>query len=190
MKTLASDISASLFYPVALKQRLQAQIDNACAFGVWHRFIRLRAFSCGRVKTLLGRSLISCFFVNLSFCFNLSIIPGPLVFKLFKNYSGIKLVWATSWKKHKCEILSLSAHVVHTTAKQVISRWGKNENDREMYKNEKRGRAKRPKLLFFVAKYATLWRSCRPRRFGCLSYVMVQLWPVCLHFESAQFLRV
>ena len=33
-------------------------------------------------------------------------------------------------KKHKCEILSSSAHVVHTTAKQVISRCGKNENDR------------------------------------------------------------
>ena len=32
MKTLTSDVSASLFYRVALKQRLQAQIDNACAF--------------------------------------------------------------------------------------------------------------------------------------------------------------
>ena len=47
-----SDVSASVFYWVVLKQRLQAQIDSACAFGVWHRFMRLRAFSCGRVKTL------------------------------------------------------------------------------------------------------------------------------------------
>jgi len=44
VKTLTSDVSASLFYRVrfqdgvldtkALKQRLQAQIDSACAFGV------------------------------------------------------------------------------------------------------------------------------------------------------------
>ena len=43
VKTLTSDVSASLFYRVrfqdgvldnkALKQRLQAQIDSACAFG-------------------------------------------------------------------------------------------------------------------------------------------------------------
>ena len=44
----------------ALKQRLQAQIDSACAFGVWHRFMRLRAFSCGRVKTLRKRWSFSC----------------------------------------------------------------------------------------------------------------------------------
>ena len=29
MKTLTSDVSASLFYRVALRQRLQAQIDSA-----------------------------------------------------------------------------------------------------------------------------------------------------------------
>ena len=34
----------------ALKQRLQAQIDSACVFGVWHRFMRLRAILCGRVE--------------------------------------------------------------------------------------------------------------------------------------------
>ena len=34
VKILTSDVSASLFYRVALKQRLQAQIDSACAFGV------------------------------------------------------------------------------------------------------------------------------------------------------------
>ena len=43
-----------------------------------------------------------------------------------------------------------SAHVVHTTAKQVILRRGKNENVREMSKNKKNGRAKREKLLFFT----------------------------------------
>lgn len=44
----------------ALRKRLQAQIDSACAFGVWHRFMRLRAFSCGRVKTLRKRWSFSC----------------------------------------------------------------------------------------------------------------------------------
>ena len=34
VKTLTSDVSASVFYQVALKQRLQAQIDSACTFGV------------------------------------------------------------------------------------------------------------------------------------------------------------
>ena len=52
VKTLTSNVNASLFYRVALKQRLQAQIDGACTFGVLHRFMSLRAFSCGRVKTL------------------------------------------------------------------------------------------------------------------------------------------
>ena len=44
----------------ALKQRLQAQIDSACAFGVWHHFMCLRAFSCGWVKTLRKRWSFSC----------------------------------------------------------------------------------------------------------------------------------
>ena len=35
------------------------------------------------------------------------------------------------------ENLSSSAHVVHTTAKQVISRRRKDENGYEMFKNEK-----------------------------------------------------
>ena len=34
VKTLTSDVRASLFHRVALKQRLQAQIDSACALGV------------------------------------------------------------------------------------------------------------------------------------------------------------
>ena len=39
--------------------------------------------------------------------------------------------------KEKIENLESNAHVVHTTAKQVISRLGKNENAVEMYRNEK-----------------------------------------------------
>ena len=55
-------------------------------------------------------------------------------------------------------ILSLSAHVLHTTAKQVISRCGKNKNDRETQRCTKMKNigAKRAKLLFFVAKYTIL----------------------------------
>ena len=51
------------------------------------------------------------------------------------------------------------AHIVHTTAKQVISRRGKNENVCEMCQKLKNARAKRAKLLFFIVKYANLRRS-------------------------------
>ena len=51
--------------------------------------------------------------------------------------------------------MSSSAHVVHTTPKQAISRrWN--------------ARAKRAKLLFFIVKYANLWHSCRCSRRGLL----------------------
>ena len=46
--------------------------------------------------------------------------------------------------------------LIHTTAKQVISRRGKNKNVCEMSKNEKNARAKRAKLLFFTVKYANI----------------------------------
>ena len=35
----------------------------------------------------------------------------------------------------------------------------------------KNARAKRAKLLFFIVKYANLWRSCCRRRRGCLSFL-------------------
>ena len=70
--------------------------------------------------------------------------------------------------------MSSYAHVVHTTAKQVISRRGKNENICKMSKNES-ARAKRAKLLFFIAKYANLWRSCCRRRRGCLCSLQSKL---------------
>ena len=55
-----------------------------------------------------------------------------------------------------------------TTAKEVISRRRKNENVCEMSKDEICS-AKRAKILFFIVKYANLYRSCRRRRLGCLS---------------------
>ena len=53
------------------------------------------------------------------------------------NYPGIKLEPALGAWEDKIEHLSLYAHVVHTIAKQVISRRRKNENVYKMSKNEK-----------------------------------------------------
>jgi len=67
------------------------------------------------------------------------------------NYPGIKLEPALGKWEDKIEHLSSYAHVVHTTAKQVISRRRKNEN---VFKCErmKNARAKRAKMLFFIVK--------------------------------------
>ena len=53
------------------------------------------------------------------------------------NYPGIKLEPALGTWEDKLQHLSSYAHVVHTTAKQVISRRRKNENVYNMSKNEK-----------------------------------------------------
>ena len=53
------------------------------------------------------------------------------------DYLGIKLEPALGTKEDKIEHLSSYAHVVHTTAKQVISRRRKNENVFKMSKDEK-----------------------------------------------------
>ena len=53
------------------------------------------------------------------------------------NYPGIKLEPALGTLEDKIEHLSSYAQVVHTTAKQVISRREKNENVYKMSKNEK-----------------------------------------------------
>ena len=53
------------------------------------------------------------------------------------NHHGIKLEPALGTEEDKIEHLSSYAHVVHTTAKQVISRRRKNENVFQMSKDEK-----------------------------------------------------
>ena len=53
------------------------------------------------------------------------------------NSPGIKLEPALGTEEDKMEHLSSYAHVVHTTAKQVISRRRKNENVFKMTKDEK-----------------------------------------------------
>ena len=53
------------------------------------------------------------------------------------NYPGIKLEPALGTLEDKIEHLSSYSHVVHTTAKQVISRHRKNENVFKMSKDEK-----------------------------------------------------
>ena len=50
-----------------------------------------------------------------------------------------------------------SFHVVETT--RTSTKWQKRKN----------ARAKRAKILFFIVKYANLWRFCCCRRRGCLS---------------------
>ena len=74
------------------------------------------------------------------------------------NYPGIKLEPALGTLEDKIEHLSSYAHVVHTTAKQVISRH-----------KMKNARAKRAKIMFFIVKYANLWGFCCRRPHGCLS---------------------
>ena len=54
------------------------------------------------------------------------------------NYNGIKLEPALGTLEDKIKHLSSYAHVVHTTAKQVISRRRKNENVLKMSKDEKK----------------------------------------------------
>ena len=79
-----------------------------------------------------------------------------------------ELNWNKRLGQEKIEHLSSYAHVVHTTAKRVISRHRKNNNVFKM----KNARAKRAEILFFIVKYANLRGFCCRRRRGCLS-------PVC-----------
>ena len=53
------------------------------------------------------------------------------------NYPGMKLEPTLGTSEDKIEHLSSYAHVVNTTAKQVISRRRKNENVFKMSKDEK-----------------------------------------------------
>ena len=68
----------------------------------------------------------------------------------------------------RIEHLSSYAHVVHTTAKQVISRRRRTRTSSKCQKM-KNARAKRAKILVFTTKYANLWGFCCRRRRGCLS---------------------
>ena len=102
------------------------------------------------------------------FCNHFSIIQSHHACKMCSNYPGIKLEPALGTLEDKIEPLSSYAHVVHTTAKLVISRRRKNENVFKMSKKWK-ARAKRAKILFFIVKYANLWGFCCRRRRGCLS---------------------
>ena len=67
----------------------------------------------------------------------------------------------------KIEHLSSYAHVVHTTAKQVIHVVERTRTSSKCQKM-KNARAKRAKILFFIVKYANLWGFCCRRRRGKL----------------------
>ena len=75
--------------------------------------------------------------VTSRFCNHFSIIQTHYAWKMCSNYPGIKLEPALGTWEEKIEHLSLYAHVVHTTAKQVISRRRKKKNVYKMSKDEK-----------------------------------------------------
>jgi len=75
--------------------------------------------------------------VTSRFCNHFPIIQTHYAWKMCSNYPGIKLEPALGTLEDKIEHLSSYAHVVHTTAKQVILRRRKNENVYKMSKNEK-----------------------------------------------------
>ena len=78
------------------------------------------------------------------------------------NYPGIKLEPAVGTLEDKIEHMSSYAHVVHTTAKQVISRRRKNENVYEISKTEKCTRKACKSTVF----RANLWGLCCRRKFS------------------------
>ena len=74
----------------------------------------------------------------------------------------------------KIEDLSSYAHVVHTTAKKVISRHRKNEDVFKMSKDEK-CTCKACKNTVFHCQYANLWGFCCRR--GCQELIVfLQIW--------------
>ena len=85
-----------------------------------------------------------------------------LPFSIKKASLALRMESRLGHKKTKLDICHHNyAHVVHTTAKQVISRRRKN------------ARAKRAKIKFFIVKYANLWGFCCRRRRGCLSSLLL-----------------
>ena len=75
--------------------------------------------------------------VTSCFCNNFSVIQTHYAWKMCSNYPGIKLEPALGTEEDKIEHLSSYAHVVHSTAKQLISRRRRNENVFQMSKDEK-----------------------------------------------------
>ena len=88
--------------------------------------------------------------------------------QMCSNYPEIKLESALGTLEDKIEHLSSYAHIVHTTAKLVISRRRKNENVFKMSKDEIctcKG-CKNPVFHCQICKFVGF--CCRRRR-GCLS---------------------
>ena len=74
--------------------------------------------------------------VTSRFCNHFAIILRHYACTTCSNYPEIKLEPALQREDGKIKHLSSYAHVVHTTAKQKISRRGKNENVYEKKKNK------------------------------------------------------
>ena len=103
--------------------------------------------------------------------------------QLFLNYSVITLAkcvltilelnWNQRFRGKKTK-LNICRHML-TLSTQLLKRsFRVEERTRTSAKCQKMkyARAKRAKLLFFIVKYANLWRSCCLRRRGCLSSLL------------------
>ena len=86
--------------------------------------------------------------------------------KMCSKSLGIKLEPALGTQEDKIEHLSSYAHVVHATAKQLISRRRRTRTSAKCQKM-KNARAKRAKILFFNVNYANLWGFFSRRRRRC-----------------------
>ena len=106
--------------------------------------------------------------------------------KMCSNYPGIKLEPALGTQEDKIEHLSSYAHVVHTTAKQVISRRRKNENVCEMSKDEKCTCKACKDTVFHcqICTFVGFFFGCRRRR-GCLSSLILMIFAVLLCYLSS-----
>ena len=129
---------------------------------------------------------------------------SAIIFQLFKLIMLQKCVLTileSNWnqrlehektKLNICHYLLTSSTQLQNRSFHVVERTRTSTKCQKM----KNARAKRAKILFFIVKYANLWGSCRRRRRGCLSSLLLNpktlssfflLFFFCI--EEAAFLR-
>ena len=131
----------------------------------------------------------------------MSLRVSAIIFQLFKvimpekcALTILELNWNQRLGQDKIEHLSSYAHVVHTTAKQVISRRRKNENFCKMSKNEKcTCKACRNTVFhcqickfegFLLPSSSWLLKPGLHDNFKFFGTVPVWIWPLCLKFAT------
>ena len=100
--------------------------------------------------------------VTSRFCNHFSVIQSHHACKMCSNYPGIILEPALGTLEDKIKPLSSYAHVVHTTAKQVISRRRKNENVFKMSKKKMKSTCKACKNTVFHCQICKFVRFLLP----------------------------